>query len=182
MAEEDETEETGTEETENEEKEEESTEEEDDSEEGSEEKAKKDPELEKAIRRRDRALAENRRLKKALEEGAKKDDDKDDPVATANAKVIRSAARAVLAGAGITDKDDQAEVLSVINLSDISVNEDGDPDEDEIEDRIERLRGIFSTEPKRNSRVPRTVKTKRETTETNTDPDKSRYRRIGGWR
>jgi hypothetical protein len=158
----------------------------DDDDSGEDEKdPKKDPELLKAIRARDRAKADLRKAREELAKASKKDgDDAPDPVATANAKIVKSAARTVLAAAGVTDKTDQADVIAMIDLSDISVDDDGDPDEDEIEDRIEKLRSIFGAKEKApGSRVPRTASARRkDTKETTSDPDASRYKRILGSR
>lgn len=141
-------------------------------------KKEKDPELQKAIRRRDRALAEARRLKRELEARDKKDDV--DPVAEANQRLVRTAAHGVLRGLGVEDKEDRVEILNMLNLSDIDVDDDG-ADEDAIEEKVELLRRVFgakSSSPGRNA--PRSVKTKRNEKETTTDPDKARYRRILG--
>lgn len=144
------------------------------------EKKPKDPELEKAIKARDRVKAENRRLKAELAASAKKDDDDaPDPEKVADTKIVRTAAHGILRGLGIEDKDDRVAVLDLLRLDDVSVDADG-ADEDEIEERIDRLRDILGGPKSRTARVPRTVKANRETKETNTDPDKARYRRIMG--
>jgi hypothetical protein len=140
-----------------------------------------DPELQKAIKRRDRALAEKRKLAARVAELEKQAEGKpeDDPVAKANVRLVNASARTILAGLGVTDRDDQKDVIAALNLSDVSVDDEG-PDEDEISDRIERLRTILTGKETR-SRAPRTVRTADRggpDAETNSDPDKARYRRI----
>jgi len=141
--------------------------------------AKKDPELVKAIKARDRAKNEARRLRAELDKSKKPDDDEPDPVAEANVKIVRTAAHGILRGLGIEDKDDRVAVLDLLRLDDVTVDKDG-ADEDEIEERIENLRSILGAQRKTTARVPRTVKGNRETKETNSDPDKKRYARILG--
>jgi hypothetical protein len=159
--------------------------EEDDSEEESEEKTEKDPELQKAIRRRDRAIAENRKLKAQLaeKEKAEKKDDEPDPVAEANSRLVRTAAHGVLRGLGVEDKSDRVEILDLLNLSDVDVDDDG-ADEDAIEEKIETLRRVFGADGKPTRRVPRTTsaKDKGGNSKDTTDPDAARYRRIIGRR
>lgn len=142
---------------------------------------KKDPELVKAIRARDRAKREARRLRAELDKNKKTDDDEPDPEQKANEKIVRTAAHGILRGLGIEDKEDRIAVLNVLRLDDIDVDSDG-ADEDAIEERIEELRSILGVQKSRTARVPRTVKTKRESKDTTTDPDAARYRRIIGSR
>lgn len=166
----------GSSEEENEESEEDESEEEEE-----EEKPEKNPELVKAIRARDRAKAEARALREKLAEKEGKDDNEPSAEEKANAKIVRSSARALLAANGITEKDDQAEVLGMLNLSDIEVDSDGDPDEDEIEERIATLRRVFGGAP--NRRVPKSsAKDRGGNSKETTDPDAARYRRIIGAR
>jgi hypothetical protein len=156
--------------------------EEDDSEEeeSGDEKTKTDPELEKAIRARDRAKATSRKLQEQLD-AQKKKDDKPDPVAQANRRLVTSSARAVLAAQGVTDKEDQKAVIAVLNLSDIEVDDEDGPDEDMIEERITDLRRIFGSKEKQSIRTPRSTKSKDQGgAGGQTDPDKARYARILG--
>ncbi len=143
----------------------------------------KDPELAKAIRRRDRALAENRRLKAQLAEKDKaKDDDKPDPTQAANSRLVRAEAKTQLAALGITDRDDQKAVLDVLRLDDIEVDGDGDVDVDAVEERISDLRRIFGVKEKETRRVPRTTSSRDKggSGDKTSDPDRDRYRRIMG--
>jgi hypothetical protein len=147
---------------------------------------KTDPEVAKAVKRRDLALKRAQKaeseLKKYKEKEAKEGED--DPVAKANARLISASARTVLASAGVTDREDQKEVLAMLNLSDIDVDDTDGPDEDEIADRVERLRAIFSGGAAPKKRVPGSVKPKDRggSGGGNTDPDKARYARIMGGR
>jgi hypothetical protein len=129
----------------------------------------------KATRREDalrKTQAELRELK-AKAEGGKKEED---PEAKANAKLVRAGARTALAGIGVTDRAVQGEVLELINLSDIEVDKHGDPDEDEILERIERLRDALSakvTAPVR--RTPARNTSDRGGSGGKSDPDSARY-------
>ncbi len=150
----------------------------DDSDDDAKDGDKKDPELAKAIRRRDRAIATARRLKAELEAATKKDDDKPDPVAEANNRLVRTAAHGVLRGLGVDSKEDRIEILDMLNLSDVEVTDDG-ADEDMIEEKVELLRRVFGAKPGAPGRTPpRTVKTRRDSKDTTTDPDAARYKRI----
>lgn len=104
----------------------------------------KDPELEKAIKRRDAALAGR---KKAEEEAQalrdKYEKDKTDPIKVANGRLVKAEARTVLTAAGITDKGDQATVIRYLDLDSVSVGNDGDVDTADLEGRVEELRAIF---------------------------------------
>ncbi len=104
--------------------------------------------LEAKANRREAKLREAQARIKELE-GAKDGDGEEDPETRANQKLIRASARTALAGAGITDRATQADVLELINLSDIEVDDAGDPDEDEISDRIERLRKALGAAPQK---------------------------------
>lgn len=164
--------------------EEEKPEEEDEGEE-EEEKPEENPtaELEKLRRtnkRRETAL------RKAQEENAKLRAEKDkpegdDPLKKANARLLNSSARTVLAAAGITEKDDQKLILSMVNLSDVEIDDEDGPDEDAIEEKISELRRIFggTTKPQRpGSTTPRGVKAPDRGKGEQADPDAARYRRI----
>lgn len=146
------------------------------------EEGKPSPELTKAIKRRDAALNRARKAEAALAEATKKDgDDKPDPVAVANARLVAASARTVLAGAGVTDKADQKTILSVLNLSDIEVDDEDGPDEDAIEEKIADLRRILGgkapAEKRTGSRVPGSTSSKdKGSGSTTTDPDAARYR------
>ncbi len=172
--------ETGTE-NENEDEDSEDEDSEDDGDDSEKEEDKPNPELAKAIARRDRAISEARRLRKELDEKNKKDEEKD-PVAEANGRLVRTAAHGVLRGLGVESKEDRIEILDMLNLSDIDVDEDG-ADEDAIEEKIDLLRRAFGAKSGAPGRTrPNSVKSKRETKETNSDPDAARYARIIGRR
>jgi hypothetical protein len=151
-----------------------------DGEEDAEEEKKPDPELAKAIKRRDAAIARARKAEEALAAATKKDgeDDKPDPVAVANRRLVNASARTVLASAGVTDKDDQKTILAVLNLADIEVDDEDGPDEDAIEERISDLRRILGgKEPAKRTRVPASTSSKDKGGSGNaSDPDAARYR------
>jgi hypothetical protein len=155
---------------------------EDGSEDGGEENdpAKLRAELDKAIKRRDRALADRRAAREELAKATKSKDDQPDPVAEANSRLVRAEAKSVLAAAGVTDKDDQAAVLDVLHLADIEVDSRGDVDTDAIEDRVARLREIFGGAAS-NGRRPRPrvdTRDKGRSGSSSSDPDSERYKRI----
>jgi hypothetical protein len=131
----------------------------------------------KAARREDalrKSQAELRELK-AKAEGGKKDED---PEAKANAKLVRAGARTALAGIGVTDRAVQGDVLELINLSDIEVDKNGDPDEDEILERIERLRdalGSKATPPVKRTPARNTSDRGGSNGKGGSDPDSARY-------
>lgn len=148
-------------------------------EEDEEETSKPDPEIAKAIKRRDAALARARKAEAALAEATKKDgDDKPDPVAIANRRLVSASARTVLAGIGVTDKEDQKTILSVLDFSDIEVDDEDGPDEDAIEEKISDLRRILGgKEPVKTTRVPKSTSSKDKGGSGSTsDPDSARYR------
>lgn len=103
-------------------------------------KKEQDPEVAKAIRRRDSALA---RAKKAEDEAAalreKYEGSKDDPVAKANRKLVAAEARVVLTAAGFTESADQKVLMDFLGLDDVEVGPDGEVDSDTIKDRLEDL-------------------------------------------
>jgi hypothetical protein len=139
-------------------------------------------ELDRAIARRDRALARARKAEAALAAATKpKDDgdDKPDPVAEANGRIVRTAAHGILRGLGVTDKDERAAVLDILRLDDIDVDDDG-ADEDAIEDRIDELRRILGAgSGTATKRVPKTkTRDRGGNDDTPADPDAARYRRI----
>ena len=138
-----------------------------------------------AIRRRDRALAAKRKAEAELAElrkGKDKDGEEPDPVEVANAKIVRQSVRTALATAGVP-KDDHADVLGLLNLSGISVDKDGDPDEDAIEDAITVLQRVFGgTANGRRTSRPRTDARDKGGKGGTSDPDSDRYRRILGQR
>lgn len=147
-------------------------------EEGSEESegADKNPDLAKAIKRRDRAIAETRRLKAELDKVNKKDTEPD-PVAQANDRLVRSEVRTQLAALGVTEKADVKAVLEVLRLDGIEVDKNGDVDEDEIEDRLGELRRIFGSKATR--QVPKvSTRDKGGNGTKKTDSDADRYARI----
>ena len=124
-----------------------------------EEEPPKDPELQKAIKRRDSALARIKTVeaeRDALREKYEKD--KTDPVKVANGRLVKAEARTVLTAAGITDKGDQATVMRFLDLESVSVGTDGDVDTADLEGRVEELRSIFGkgTKDKPTKRTPRT--------------------------
>lgn len=152
----------------------------------SDEKESENPEVKKAIARRDRALRRAQKAEervKELEAAAKGDKDKPDPVETANRRLIGASARTVLAGMGVTDKGDQKAVLSVLDLSGIEVDDEDGPDEEAIEEAIENLQRIFGGKAESRRRTPGSVKTNRggDKSGDKADPDKARYARIMGW-
>lgn len=146
-------------------------------------KQQKNPELEKAIRARDRAKERARKLQEELDKTRQKDE-KPDPVAAANAKLVRAEAKSQLAALGVTDKDDVAAVLGVLKLDDIEVDEDGEPDSDTIEERVTELKRIFggAAEPKK--RTPRSTSTRDKggNNRNTSDPDAARYAAFLGHR
>lgn len=105
-----------------------------------EEKPKPNPEVQKAIRRRDAALAAK---KKAEEEAAalraKYEPDQADPEVKANRKLVRAEARVVMSGAGLTEREDQAALATFLDLDTVTVGPDGEVDSDEIQERLEKL-------------------------------------------
>lgn len=116
----------------------------------------KDPELQKAIRRRDAALAAKKKADDELAAlKAKYEPDKADPVKTANRRLVTASARTVLTAAGVTEKEDQKAVIGFLDLDSISVTDDGDVDEDAIQERVEDLKRIFGKGGGGGRRTPR---------------------------
>lgn len=115
-----------------------------------------DPEVQKAIRRRDAALAAKRKSDEELAAlKAKYEPDKADPVKAANRRLVTAEARTVLTAAGITEREDQKEVLAYLDLDTVSVTDDGDVDADAIQDRVDALRRIFGGKAPAGKRTPR---------------------------
>ncbi len=143
------------------------------------EKDKKETEFEKLKRRAARRDRELRRVQAELAQLRDKDkDDKPDPVAEANGRIVRTAAHGILRGLGVTDKDERAAVLDILRLDDIDVDDDG-ADEDAIEDRIDELRRILGAGGPTSKRVPKTkTRDRGGNDDTPADPDRARYRRI----
>lgn len=141
--------------------------------------------LERTARRRDAALRKAQARIAELEKSQREGDPKepaDDPVARANAKLVRAEARTALAAAGVTDREDQKAVLEILNLSGIEVDDDG-PDPDAVADLVDTLRRVFggragdgkSPRP----RTPRVDTRDRGGSKTPpADPDADRYARI----
>lgn len=145
-----------------------------------------DPEVARLRRKHKRADSALRKAQAELAELRKKQEggDKEDPVAAANAKLIRASARSVLAGAGVTDREAQATVLQYLNLADVEVDANGDPDEDEIQDRVDALREAFGAPQESPARrTPRVVTKDRGGSQRQpADADAARYKRILGRR
>ena len=131
-----------------------------------------------------KAERRERALRKAQDELAairkeKDGEGEEDPEVRANQKLIRASAKAVLAGAGVTDRAAQSEVLELINLADIEVDASGDPDEDEISERIERLRkalGAGPAKPAKRTPAGRSATDRGGSSEGSLTPDQKRYR------
>jgi hypothetical protein len=107
-----------------------------------------DPEVAKAIRRRDAAIKARQTAEAevaALKEKYEKD--KTDPIKVANGRLVKAEARTVLTAAGVTDKSDQAAILDFLGLDSVSVTDSGEVDTGAIEDRVEELRRIFGKAP-----------------------------------
>lgn len=106
---------------------------------------------------RDERREEVRKLKAELAALKKDSEEATPPGPTAeekaNARVIRSAARTALATAGVTDTDAQKSVLRVLDLSGIDVDDNGDPDEDQVADLVETLTRAFGA-AKRSGKIP----------------------------
>lgn len=170
-----------TEDAEKEEPEDESEEEEQEPEETAETAKARADKWEKTAKRRESALRKAQEdLAKLRAEKEKPEDE--DPVAKANARLLNASARTVLTAAGITDKEDQKLILSMITLSDVDVDDEDGPDEDAIEEKITELRRIFggTSKPERKgSTRPRGVKATGETPSA-PDADSARYRRFLG--
>jgi FtsZ-binding cell division protein ZapB len=131
--------------------------------------------LEAKARRREDAL---RKAQAELKELKAKDSDTPEVSAEdrANQKLVRASAKTVLAGIGVTDRADQASILEIIRLDDIEVDDSGDPDEDEISDRVERLRKALGVKASKERRTPARQTSDRGGNGGNSDPDSARYR------
>jgi hypothetical protein len=132
--------------------------------------------LEEKAKRREEALRKAQRELKELRAKADGTDKDEDPETRANQKLVRASAKTVLAGIGVTDRADQAAVLEIIRLDDIEVDDAGDPDEDEISDRVERLRKALGVKAGKEQRTPRRQTSDRGGNGGGTDPDSARYR------
>lgn len=102
------------------------------------------PELTRAIKRRDAALKAKQKIEgelAALKE--KYEPEKADPVKAAHRQLASAEARAVLASKGITDRDDQRTVTGFLNLEAIEVQDDGTVDGDAIADQLDSLIKVF---------------------------------------
>lgn len=113
-----------------------------------------DPELKKAQKRRDAALARAQKAEeeaKALREKYEKAEE--DPEKRANRKLIQAEARVVLGEAGVS-KDDHQKVMRYLALDDIAVDGDGNVDSDTIQERVEELARIFGKRQEK-ARAPR---------------------------
>ena len=130
----------------------------------------------KVIQRRDRLAEKARKLEEELSKF--KDKEKPDPVAQANRRIVSTTARTVMANTGITDKDVQKAVLSVLDLSKVEVSEDGEADEDAIEDAISVLRKAFAVKAEDTPRTTRIRATPGGPAKGETDPDVERRRRF----
>jgi hypothetical protein len=127
----------------------------------------------KATRREDALRKAQARVKEL--EAKEKGDTPEDPEVVANRKLIRASGKTVLAGLGVTDRAAQASVLELINLSDIEVDSNGDPDEDEIIERIERLRDALGAGQRQERRTPqRNTADRGGSRGGNTDPTSAR--------
>jgi hypothetical protein len=131
--------------------------------------------------RRENALRKTQAELAKLKAEKEKPEGEPDPVAKANARLLNASARTVLTAAGVTEKEDQKTILSMIDLSDVDVDEDDGPDEEAIEEKIDTLRRIFgksSAPEKPGSRVPRGVRAPDRGKGESVDPDTARYRKI----
>ena len=134
--------------------------------------------LQKTAERRDKALREAQAKIKELS-GQQDKPTEPDKDALANTKILRAEARSVLAGTGITDKDDQLAVLDVLRLDGIDVDDDGEPDTEELEERISKLRKAFGGSAPAARRVPRVdTRDRGGRTAEPADPDKARRLRF----
>lgn len=92
----------------------------------------------------------------------------------------RTAARTALVSAGVTDKADQATLLDVLKLDAVELDDDGEPDTDELETRLAELRRILGA-PAPGKRTPRVdTRDKGGRNMEPTNPDQARWRRIMG--
>jgi hypothetical protein len=104
------------------------------------------------------------------------DDSEPDPAERYRNGLVRTAARATLATvAGVTDRDDQARVLEVLNLSGVEVDDEGDVDTAALEEALTDLRRILGVPAQRTSR-PRLDPRDKGGSDTKVDSDSRRYR------
>lgn len=101
----------------------------------------------------------------------------DDPVARANARLVRAEARAALAAIGVP-RDRMGDVLDVLNLSAISVDDSGEVDSDAVADLVDRLKSVFGGLSEARRALPRVDPRERARSVAPADPDSARYRRI----
>lgn len=133
--------------------------------------------LQDKAKRRDEKLREAQAKIRELE--GKPEDTEPSEADVLRSGMIRTAGRAVLAGAGITDKADQSALLDAIKLDGIEVDSAGEVDTDELESRIGELRRILGAGQAPARRIPRTdTRDKGGRNAEPTDPDTARYRRI----
>ena len=132
--------------------------------------------LEQKAARRDKALREAQ-AKIAELSGAKDKVDEPSEADILREGMKRTAARAVLATSGVTDKEDQSVLLSVLSLDGVEIT-DGEVDTEALEERLSDLRRIFGA-PAPAKRTPRVDTRDRGGREpVPTDPDAARYRRF----
>lgn len=137
-----------------------------------------DPEVKKAIARRDRALKDREAALeqlKALRE--KYEPASEDPEKRANRKLVHAEARVVLTGAGIP-KDDQATVMQYLGLDDVEVGSDGEVDSDAITERVEALSRIFGRRQAAPGRSPRGIDSRDRGGERGKPVDPAKKRRM----
>jgi hypothetical protein len=121
---------------------------------------------------------------KRLREATADKDEKPDPMAEVNARIVGESTRTALAKIGVTDDDDQDLVLDHLNLAGIEVDERGRPDREAITVMVEELRRIFEKpSPNGRTRAPRVdTRDKGGAGATSRTPDEERYRRFIGRR
>lgn len=134
----------------------------------------------------DKAKRRDEKLREAQSELAKLKGDKDKPAEPSEADKLRegmkrTATRTVLVGAGVTDKEDQATLLSVLRLDGVELTDDGEADTDELESQLTELRRILGATGNGKPRTPKIdTRDKGGRDSKPADPDSARYRRIMG--
>jgi hypothetical protein len=114
-----------------------------------------DPEVAKAIKRRDAAITARKKAEaeaQALRDKYEKD--KTDPLAQANSRLVKAEAKTVLTASGVA-KEDQTAVMRYLALDDVQVDNDGNVDTDAIQDAVDELKKIFGKGAKDIKRTPR---------------------------